>query len=165
MQITRKTSKIISEGKSVLTKDKVPPMAEQYFNYIKQFPDKVVSQDKKKIEEEVVRKRIDDTMPKSIAKHSNWIKKRPPPGYLSDKHTYSTMRKVSSHKSRKLFIFDSYTAKQQLEDEEIKKENKPENSQVTSDSKKSEHDEVKDIKAYHVFKGSNFEDVPREESK
>ena len=75
------------------------------------------------------------------------------------------MRKVSSHKSRKLFIFDGYTAKQQLEDEEIKKENKPENSQVASDSKKSEQDEVKELKAYHVFKGSNFEDVPREEKK
>ena len=96
-------------------------------NYLKKFPDKVEQDDRKQIEEDIVRRRIDDALPKSLQTPSNWIKKRPPLGYLTDKHTYSTMRKIASHKSRKVFIFDSYTAKQKQEDEALasqKAENK-----------------------------------------
>ena len=63
------------------------------------------------MEEEIVRKRIDNAIPLHLKKPSDQFKKRPAPGFLSDKHTYSTMRKISSLKSRKLFVFDSYTDK------------------------------------------------------
>lgn len=90
-------------------------MHTQYLNFIKQFPDKLEEEDQKKLEQEVVRKRIDNALPAHLRTSSNQFKQRPPPGFLADKHTYSTMRKIYNMKSRKLFIFDSYTAKQKAE--------------------------------------------------
>lgn len=90
---------------------KAAPLGEQFFNYISKFPEKIKETDKKIMEDEVVRKRIDDSLPPQVKKVLNWPKQRPPLGFLSDKPTYSSMKKMSS-KNRKLFIFDSYTTKQ-----------------------------------------------------
>ena len=112
--LTRKTSKIIREGKAVMTENgkKVAPMLSQYFDYINQFPEKMEDKSKRN-EEEKIRKKILNSLPPALKKPSNWIKKRPSQGYLTDKHTYSTMKKIASLPTRKLFIFDDYTEKQQ----------------------------------------------------
>ena len=71
--MTRKASKIIREGKTVLIEDgsKAPPMHTQYLNFLKQYPERIEEEDKKKVEEEVVRNRIDNALPPGLKKPSN----------------------------------------------------------------------------------------------
>ena len=63
--LTKKTSKILREARSVLIEDgsKAAPLGEQFYNYISKFPEKIKETDKKILEDEVVRKRIDDALP------------------------------------------------------------------------------------------------------
>ena len=42
---------------------KAAPLGEQFYNYISKFPEKIKETDKKILEDEVVRKRIDDALP------------------------------------------------------------------------------------------------------
>ena len=97
-------------------------MLTQFINFVKHFPDKKEEEERRHLEEEVVRKRIDDALPAKLKKESTWIKKRAPMGEMADKHTYSSSRKVASHKTKKKFIFDSYTVKQKLEEQNKEQE-------------------------------------------
>lgn len=128
MNMTRKQSKIIRESKSKVTDDgeKLNSMRHQYYEFIKQYPEKIKEVDKRTIEEQIVRQRIDDSLPESLKKSSNWIKERKALGYLSDKHTFASMRRMSNHKSRKLFIFDNFARKNQEEKKTGTDEPKPE---------------------------------------
>ena len=105
--------------------------------------------DKKQVEELIVRKRIDDTLPSELKKSSNYFKSPPPKGFLTDKHTYASMRKVSNHKSKKLFNFDGFTTK-----EKIKKENY---NQALAQAEKPKP--LQKTRTYRVFRGSNFEQI------
>ena len=87
---------------------------------------------------------------------------------MSDKHTYSTMRKVASHKTRKLYIFDSYATKQKQKDtktdqtkEETKQLSKTQQIAKKVDLLEQDNNNI-DLKAYHVYKGANFEDIPND---
>ena len=152
-------------------------MHTQMINYLKQYQEKVIEEDNKVEEEEIVRKRIDDALPTSLRSQSDWIPKRANRGYLTDKHTYSSMRKVSSTKSYKKFVFDSYTAKGIAEDSALNsKENlggPTEQKPAASKEKDKEKDQkIKtskmdadkgtdprskgEIKNYHIYRGANF---------
>ena len=74
--MTRKTTKILREARSVLLEDgsKAAPLGEQFFNYVSKFPEKIKETDKKILEDEVVRKRIDNFLPPYIKKTLNWPK-------------------------------------------------------------------------------------------
>ena len=82
------------------------------------------------------------------------------------------MRKISSLKSRKLFVFDSYTAKQKAENatlapkqaisksaKEIKTIKKKENHGLTAIQETQSSQRNNEPKMYHVDKGSNFESI------
>ena len=66
-----------------------------------------------------MRKRLDDSIPAGLKKPSNYFVERPSNGYLTDKHTYSSMRKGASTKSRKVYMFDAYTTKSKPKKVEI----------------------------------------------
>ncbi len=91
----------------------MPPMHEQYIDFIKNYSEKVIEEKRKQLEENIVRKRIDGAIPSHLKKSTKSFKQqRSALGYMSDKHTYCSMRKVASHKTRKLYIFDSFATKQ-----------------------------------------------------
>ena len=111
----RKTSKIISKTKYRLVTDgtKQPPMHAQLLDYIKHFNDK--NEDYEKLmRQEYIRNRIKNMMPSKIRNSDEKLAIRtpPPPDYLANKHTYTSMRKISNMKSRKQFIFDDYDLEQ-----------------------------------------------------
>ena len=114
MQQTRKVSKILRESKAVTNADrsaKMLPLHAQYIDYVKQYPENAEQVEKKNVEEEIVRNILDSLVPPELQGRSNYFKQRPPLGYLTDKHTYASMKKCSSIKTRKVYVFDSYTAK------------------------------------------------------
>lgn len=77
---------------------------------MKNFQKNLDPDDKKIKEEQLIRRRIDAILPAEFHR-SEQLKKRSPMVNHADKHTYSSMKKISCLKSRKMYNFENYTAK------------------------------------------------------
>ena len=103
-QLMRKSCKIISKGKYTLSTDgsKHAPMHKQLFDYMSGLAVKADDSDKI-LHQEQIRKRLKNMLPKELRKpeRDQAFKSPPEPDYLANKHTYSSMKKISNLKSRK----------------------------------------------------------------
>ena len=70
MNRIRKNIMILHEGKLVPSKDKELSMNVQFFNFVKQLQEKDIEKDKRKLELEFIRKRINSCIPNELKKSS-----------------------------------------------------------------------------------------------
>ena len=60
--------------------------------------------------QEYLRNRIRNTLPEEFRRKElrEAFRTPPPQDYLTQKHTFASMKKIANQKSRKIFIFDGY---------------------------------------------------------